>query len=235
MPGSNTGHLPQTLVSLPGKLLCVHSTLLTFEATTPGDSNDVNHLILVEDGRDRHSLLQALLSPVHLVRDASPVYEILVQLFLSCLILPLLTVLGEGLLLALVPKTQKYPVRQQLKDGFEGTQATDSLNVSHYPHHNDWRSVNDGNRLYFLSLFVHTEASAVHFPQCVGHASLVSQEGSEVDRMAGVIFRPCAHLAPMLLATLVGQEPHVSMAGCVEFTMRLERHKPHSHSHFLFT
>lgn len=38
------------------------------------------------------------------------------------------------------------------KDGFEGTQATDSLNVSHDPHHNDRRSFNDGNCLYFLSL-----------------------------------------------------------------------------------
>lgn len=38
------------------------------------------------------------------------------------------------------------------KDGFEGTQATDGLNVSHDSHHNDRRSVNDGNRRYFLSL-----------------------------------------------------------------------------------
>ncbi len=74
-----------------------------------------------------------------------------------------------------------------------------------------------------FSPVVHTEASAVHLPQRVGHASLVSQEGSEVDRLAGVILRPLAHPAPMLLATLVGQEPHASMAGCMEFAMRLEK------------
>lgn len=38
------------------------------------------------------------------------------------------------------------------KDGFEGTQATYGCNVSHYPHHNDWRSLNDGYRLHLLSL-----------------------------------------------------------------------------------
>lgn len=38
------------------------------------------------------------------------------------------------------------------KDGFERTQATDGVNVSHDPHHNDRRGVNDGDRLYFLSL-----------------------------------------------------------------------------------
>lgn len=45
----------------------------TFKAMTPGDPNDVNQLILVKDCRDRNSLLQMLLCPVHLVRDASPI------------------------------------------------------------------------------------------------------------------------------------------------------------------
>lgn len=63
----------------------------------------------------------------------------------------------------------------------------------------------------------------MHLSEGVGHASFVSQEGSEVDRLAGVVFGPCAYPTPMLLAALVGQEPHVSVAGGMEFTMRLER------------
>lgn len=77
---------------------------------------------------------------------------------------------------------------------------------------------------------MHTEAGAVHLPQRVGHASLVSQEGSEVDWLAGVIFGPRTHPAPVLLTTLVGQEPHVSMAGCMEFAMRLEKDTSHTKS-----
>lgn len=37
------------------------------------------------------------------------------------------------------------------EDGFEGTQATDGLNISHDTHHNNRRSLNDGDRLYLLS------------------------------------------------------------------------------------
>lgn len=62
----------------------------------------------------------------------------------------------------------------------------------------------------------------MHLPQRVGHASLVAQEGSKVDWMAGIIFGPRAHPAPVPLASLVGQEAHVSMSGRVELSMGLE-------------
>lgn len=101
VPGSDASHLPQSLVSFPGELLCVpaachtyqpkeqkiriyrlviYSTsqqsaacFPTFEAMTPGDTNDIDHLILVEDSRDGYSLLQTLFCPVHLVTDVTPI------------------------------------------------------------------------------------------------------------------------------------------------------------------
>uniref|UniRef100_A0A3B4TZL1 Uncharacterized protein n=1 Tax=Seriola dumerili TaxID=41447 RepID=A0A3B4TZL1_SERDU len=185
MPGSNTGHLPQTLVSLSGELLCVPATSMT-----PGDANDINHLILVEDSRYRHSLLQTLLCPLHLhyvgfflVLHQCEEMLAYLGLFLSCLILPLLVVLGE----VFVESALALITQMLGKDGFKGT-----------------RSFNDGNCLHLLS--------AVHLPEGVGHASLVSQEGGEVDRLARVVFGPRTHL-----------KPQVPVAGCMEFAMRLER------------
>lgn len=68
---------------------------------------------------------------------------------------------------------------------------------------------------------VHTQASAVHLTQDVGHAGLVAHERGEVDGLAGVVLGPAAGLPPVLLAALAGQEAHVPMAGRVEFTVRL--------------
>uniref|UniRef100_A0A3B5A060 Uncharacterized protein n=1 Tax=Stegastes partitus TaxID=144197 RepID=A0A3B5A060_9TELE len=234
MPGSDTGHLPQTLVSLPGQFLCVPAASVTL-----ADPDDVDHLVLVEDGRNRNSLLQVLLRPVHLIRHAAPIQlhlhdviflhqmKILVQLFLSGLILPLLAVLGESLFLALLPvfvKSAFALVTEMLgKDGFQGTQTTDGFNVSHNTHHNDRWRVDDGDR---LNLFPpHTEPGSVHLPQGVGHPGLVSQEGGEVDWVAGVVFGPRPDPPPVLLATLAGQKPHVPVARGMKFAMRLKKPK----------
>lgn len=51
----------------------------------------------------------------------------------------------------------------------------------------------------------------MHLPQRVCHAGLVTQESCEVHRLAGVIPRPCLHLAPVPAAPLVGQEAQVSV------------------------
>uniref|UniRef100_A0A3P8SR60 Uncharacterized protein n=1 Tax=Amphiprion percula TaxID=161767 RepID=A0A3P8SR60_AMPPE len=224
MPGSYTSHLPQTLVSLPWQFLRVPAAPSpTFEAVTLADPDDVDHLVLVEDGRYGNSLLQMLLCPVHLIRDAASIQlhlhdvDFFLQLatlkscptylglLLSRLILPLLAVLAEGLLLALSPvfvKSALALVTEMLgKDGFQGTQTTDGFNVSHNPHHDDRWSFDDGNRLNLFPL--HTEASTVNLPQGVGHPGLVSQEGGEVDGVAGVVFGPRSDPPTVLLAALI--------------------------------
>merc|ERR1712055_809160 len=48
MPGSDTGHLPQTLVSLPRQLLGTPPAGHALVSVSLGHSNDVNHLILSE-------------------------------------------------------------------------------------------------------------------------------------------------------------------------------------------
>lgn len=55
-----------------------------------------------------------------------------------------------------------------------------------------------------ISPVMHTEASTVHLPQCVGHASFVSQESGEVNWLARVIFGPCSNPAPVFLAAFPG-------------------------------
>uniref|UniRef100_A0A8C5GEM5 Uncharacterized protein n=1 Tax=Gouania willdenowi TaxID=441366 RepID=A0A8C5GEM5_GOUWI len=186
----------------------------TFETMTFGDTNDINHLILEEDSRYRHGLLQMLFGPLHLYNMSLLLLyrqethletqfnvnvmqrlflhylEILVQLFFSCLVLPSLAVFGEGLLLALVPEPH------------ENTLFVKSASTSCY-------------------IKLHTESCAVHLPQDVSHASLVSQETREVDGQAGVIFGPGADLPSVLLTAFSGQEAHVPVARCVKLAMRL--------------
>uniref|UniRef100_A0A3Q1GRK7 Uncharacterized protein n=1 Tax=Acanthochromis polyacanthus TaxID=80966 RepID=A0A3Q1GRK7_9TELE len=225
MPGSDTGHLPQTLVSLSGQFLRVPAAPSpTFEAVTLADPDDVDHLVLEEDSRYGNSLLQMLFRPVHLIRDGASIQlhlhdvvflhlmKILVQLLLSRLILPLLAVLAEGFLFALSPVSVKSAlalVTEMLgEDGFQGTQTADGFNISHNPHHDDRWSLNDGNSLNLLPL--HTEAGTVNLPQGVGHPGLVSQEGGEVDGVAGVVFGPRSDPPTVLLAALVGAPGAVS-------------------------
>src|SRR4051812_12705756 len=67
MPGTNTCNLAETPVSLAGKAGDTptgHHTLVTL---TLGDTNDVNHLILLEDGFNWDFLLKELVAIVNLV------------------------------------------------------------------------------------------------------------------------------------------------------------------------
>merc|ERR1719429_140581 len=73
MPSSNTGDLPQTLVSLPGQLLGVPSAGDALESVTLGDADDVDHLVSGKDSGDRNLLLEVVPGKVNLVSDGSSV------------------------------------------------------------------------------------------------------------------------------------------------------------------
>lgn len=60
---------------------------------------------------------------------------------------------------------------------------------------------------------IHTGSRSVNFADNVGHPSFVSQEGSEMDRLARVIFGETLHLAPVSATALAGQEAQRPMPG----------------------
>uniref|UniRef100_A0A3B3C032 Uncharacterized protein n=1 Tax=Oryzias melastigma TaxID=30732 RepID=A0A3B3C032_ORYME len=203
MPSSNTSHLPQTFVT-------ANHTY----------TNDINHFILMLLGPlHLHDVSLFLFhgQQAHLVNnhpDDRAVLlhrtKVLVQLFLSALILPLFTVFGESLFLALV---HRAPVFVLSEDCFQAPEPSDSFDVSHHPYHNDRGSLDDGDCLNLFSLDVRTETWTMNLSQCVGHAGLISQEGCEVDGMTRIVFGPRMNLPPVPLASLVGQKPHGTVWG----------------------
>jgi len=73
MPSTDTGNLSETLVGFPWELLGSPTVGNTLESVTLGDSNDVDVLVLFEDGGDVNGLLEQLVSIGDLVRNGSTV------------------------------------------------------------------------------------------------------------------------------------------------------------------
>lgn len=167
MPGTDTSNLTETLVSLTRELLGAPTAGDTGETVTLGDGNDIDHLVLLEDGVDRDGLLEETVAEVDLVgggatvdldlhkvgllllegrladlgvgEDADDGAVLLDALELAgdggtVLLGVLLGVLGESLLLGLVPVLVEAAldlVAQVLSpDGGEGSQATGGFDVT---------------------------------------------------------------------------------------------------------
>lgn len=168
MPGTDTSDLSETLVGLTGKLLGTPSGGDTVETVTLGDSDDIDHLVLLEDGVDADGLLEEAVAEVDLVGDGATVDLDLHKVGLLLLegsladlgvgedtddgavlldtlelagdgraaaLGVLLGVLGESLLLALVPvlveATLDFVAQVLGPDGSERSETTGRLNVAH--------------------------------------------------------------------------------------------------------
>lgn len=67
-----------------------------------------------------------------------------------------------------------------------------------------------------------TGSRSVGFPDHMGHTSLVSDEGGQVNGLGRVVFGEGLHLTTMTTGPLFGVEPHRSMTGRREFPVRLK-------------
>ena len=167
VPGTDTSNLTETLVSLARKLRGTPTAGDTLETVTLGDGNDIDHLVLLEDGVDLDGLLEEVAGEVNLVGNSTTVdldFHKVGLLLLegsladlgvgehtddsavlldalkvagdgsTVLLGVLLGVLGESLLLALVPVLVEATldlVTQVLSpDGSERAETTGSLDVT---------------------------------------------------------------------------------------------------------
>lgn len=73
VPGTNTSNLTQTLVRLTGKLGGTPTASNTLGTVTLGDGDDIDHLILLEDGVDLDRLLEKVAGEVNLLGDGATV------------------------------------------------------------------------------------------------------------------------------------------------------------------
>lgn len=73
MPCTDTSHLSETLVCLSGELLGTPSAGNALETVTLGDSDRIDHLVLLEDCVDLNWLLEQSVAELDLVCDASTV------------------------------------------------------------------------------------------------------------------------------------------------------------------
>jgi hypothetical protein len=134
----------------------------------------------------------------------------------------LLGVLGESLLLALVPVLVESAldlVAQMLgPNGGEGSQASGSLDVSNKTNNDHRWGIDDSDSLNNL-LLVGLGARSVEVTNDGGHTSLVTHSGGQVDGLLGVILGEGLDLSTVTSSALPGQVSQGAVAGSLKLSV----------------
>jgi len=131
----------------------------------------------------------------------------------------LLGVLGEGLLLGLVPVLVEATldlIGQVLgPDGGQGTKTAGSLDVTNKTDGDHGRSLDDGDGLNDL-LLVELGTGTVEVADDGGHAGLVAHGSSQVDGLLGVILGERLGLTTVVDGSLARKEGHCARALAID-------------------
>jgi hypothetical protein len=135
-------------------------------------------------------------------------------------------VLGEGLLLALVPVLVEAALAGLVEvlspDGGDGAETIGGLGVTDDTDDDHGRGLDDGDGLDGL-LLVETRARAGDVAEDVGHAGLVANEGGELARLGLVIVGEVPHATTVVPGPLAGQEAEGTVPGGGVLTVRPAR------------
>ena len=240
MPRTDTSDLSLASVSLSSKDGDTPSLNDASVSVTLGDTDNIDHLILSEDGVDGDLLLEELSAEVNLVGDRTTVdlnfnnvSLLLTDLRLGNLgvhdssddlavllssgdlsghlvvVTVSLSVLGESLLLGLVPaliESASALVTQVLgPDGSQSSKTVGGLSVTDETNANHGRGLEDGNSLSDL-LLVELGARLLNVSEDVSHASLVTHESGEVAGLSLVILGERLDLTLEVLSSLSRKE-----------------------------
>jgi hypothetical protein len=142
---------------------------------------------------------------------------------LGLLVVLLVSVLGEGLLLGLVPvlvEAALHLIAEVLgPNSGKGAKTTGSLDVANEANNDDRGALKNGNGLNDL-LLVELAARLVNVTGDVGHASLVAEEGGKVARLGGIIPGEGLALANVVVGALAGAKAKGPVTGSFELAMR---------------
>lgn len=145
------------------------------------------------------------------------------SLVLSRLLGSLLGVLGEGLLLGVVPVLVESALdligQVSGPHGGQGAQTVRSGNITNNTNDNHGGSLQDGDGLNSL-LLVQLRSWSLDLSNNVGHTSLVADEGSQVRSSSGIVLGEGSDAALVVLGSLLGKILQGAVAGSLVLTVR---------------